>query len=970
MRFKLLFLFLSVSVFAQYNIWEEVENIPFPYISDVIADKSNNIYLVYKGLLSRSSDYGDTWKVYDSGYDSFHGGLFVDNSGRMVIVNEKYFGYYDFERDSLKFIDIGDFYKRRAAIYHDNVVLYNENGYQFSTDFGESWTPKDYLSGERPFKLINNTCYLVYNDTIKAYDLLTDELILSKSVNGVQIEYLFQDDDTLYTTHINYDLIETKDQFITTELLDNRHVSFLQKNSDGELFIRNGDVFKFHSDTGEWESQNIPWSDNEWPYCNFTSNIPVYSEDGKLYKQTGNEPDIPDDVYVPLAVGNIYRYIYYAYSSWWYEEEYRVDTITTSKTVNGKEYFKFSSENSWVRYDKDSHCYYQLNEDKESLICNFTFQNYASFATQWLEGLSQLYNSTYRLGGDTLMCKKITGTANSGYASYKFAKGVGLVSHFQSYAWDNSRWSDTYEDLCDVVIIQEDGSKLIYTSNKPTVYLYQIEFDGDYIQIPFRPTHPYDTENNLFTKTAKLEYYFDFGDNVSDNFIMDLDTIVHGDNYFNIPLPEFQDSSDVTLKFKITVTDDNFLPVNGYYPQEGMAEFKVNFADTLDNYVQLNVGNKFLYEKITTNNNGEKQFEYDLREITGSSLFYGKEYYMFKNDPAYKSYDPERKRLYLCNYSKEVIGMDFMFLTGRERSLDKLDGTSRYIKILSDTTSYYGSNKFLKGYKTIGALDPDETELYAKGIGLYYELKENQTDSLIVEYKLIESKHFDESINDFIVYQHDYTPVVNSVTHQLFDYDSLKIKISATHKLDENENDIPRESFLKDIRIIYHYKKDGVTTEEDTIRTSEIVINQDTDIKLMFDSLKVAEGYNFYYYVDVWDKSINSHVKRFPEEGYMSVILTGIDGNGLTNIDYSLEYNYPNPFNPSTTISYSIKEAGSVLLEVYDILGARVATLVNEEKSPGKYEVKFNASGFSSGMYFYKITSGEFTEVKKMILMK
>jgi hypothetical protein len=86
--------------------------------------------------------------------------------------------------------------------------------------------------------------------------------------------------------------------------------------------------------------------------------------------------------------------------------------------------------------------------------------------------------------------------------------------------------------------------------------------------------------------------------------------------------------------------------------------------------------------------------------------------------------------------------------------------------------------------------------------------------------------------------------------------------------------------------------------------------------------------------------------------------------------EFSLSQNYPNPFNPSTVISYRLPVIGFVTLKVYDILGREVVTLVNEEKSIGIYEVEFNATGFPSGIYFYKLQAGPFTETKKMILLK
>jgi hypothetical protein len=87
-------------------------------------------------------------------------------------------------------------------------------------------------------------------------------------------------------------------------------------------------------------------------------------------------------------------------------------------------------------------------------------------------------------------------------------------------------------------------------------------------------------------------------------------------------------------------------------------------------------------------------------------------------------------------------------------------------------------------------------------------------------------------------------------------------------------------------------------------------------------------------------------------------------------IEYKLEQNYPNPFNPITTIKYSIKYGGLVTLKIYDILGTEVKVLVNENKETGNYTVSFNASSLPSGVYFYKIKSGKFVDVKKMILLK
>jgi len=104
---------------------------------------------------------------------------------------------------------------------------------------------------------------------------------------------------------------------------------------------------------------------------------------------------------------------------------------------------------------------------------------------------------------------------------------------------------------------------------------------------------------------------------------------------------------------------------------------------------------------------------------------------------------------------------------------------------------------------------------------------------------------------------------------------------------------------------------------------------------------------------------------------------SGVETHSGTPGGFQLSQNYPNPFNPSTTISFSIPsvtlsgvEGFRVQLKVYDVLGNEVATLVNEEKPAGVYEVEFNASRLSSGIYFYKLQAGSFTQTKKMTLIK
>jgi hypothetical protein len=86
--------------------------------------------------------------------------------------------------------------------------------------------------------------------------------------------------------------------------------------------------------------------------------------------------------------------------------------------------------------------------------------------------------------------------------------------------------------------------------------------------------------------------------------------------------------------------------------------------------------------------------------------------------------------------------------------------------------------------------------------------------------------------------------------------------------------------------------------------------------------------------------------------------------------EFSLDQNYPNPFNPSTTIKYQLAEKRHVTLKIYDLLGREMATLVDGQEEPGYKSVRWDAAGFASGVYFYRLDSGSFTSIKKLLLLK
>jgi len=189
---------------------------------------------------------------------------------------------------------------------------------------------------------------------------------------------------------------------------------------------------------------------------------------------------------------------------------------------------------------------------------------------------------------------------------------------------------------------------------------------------------------------------------------------------------------------------------------------------------------------------------------------------------------------------------------------------------------------------------------------------------------------------------------------------------------------------------------DSVFTSDDSI--TEIFISKNDQLYVavrsegIYRSINSGENWeivnsgliNYFNYGVVEDNYSHLYVSTFGDGIFKSVSpISELEEEDNGQHNFALYNNYPNPFNPVTKIKYTIPtppitsplvkgrtEEGFVTLKVYDILGREVATLVNEEKPAGEYEVEFNATILTSGIYFYQLKAGEFTETRKMVLIK
>ena len=157
-------------------------------------------------------------------------------------------------------------------------------------------------------------------------------------------------------------------------------------------------------------------------------------------------------------------------------------------------------------------------------------------------------------------------------------------------------------------------------------------------------------------------------------------------------------------------------------------------------------------------------------------------------------------------------------------------------------------------------------------------------------------------------------------------------------------------------------------------------LSQNGEFIFEHNALQIDEN-SGHQLVPDWENLTNSELTILIDEGNDGTIddtifvknqATNVEDEGslLSPNSYNLTQNYPNPFNPTTTIKYSIPQSGNVTLKVYDILGNEVVTLLNEEKNAGVFSVTFDATGLSSGIYFYRMQAGNFIQTRKMLILK
>ena len=211
----------------------------------------------------------------------------------------------------------------------------------------------------------------------------------------------------------------------------------------------------------------------------------------------------------------------------------------------------------------------------------------------------------------------------------------------------------------------------------------------------------------------------------------------------------------------------------------------------------------------------------------------------------------------------------------------------------------------------------------------------------------------------------------NGMGGSVFEYENEEeFTLDISKKL---QNMISRDSTMKRMKRNYEKEITRINSKTDAeINSSNHIVRDRAIEKKAKDELLIRKSIN----ILMTSKSMTREQRA--ERQLEDILLVSNNGKSIGGeytgniipIEYNLSQNYPNPFNPSTTIRYSIPNQSHVVLKIYDLTGREIKILVNDIKTPGNYSVSFNASELSSGIYFYKLTAGDFVQTKKMVLVK
>jgi len=384
------------------------------------------------------------------------------------------------------------------------------------------------------------------------------------------------------------------------------------------------------------------------------------------------------------------------------------------------------------------------------------------------------------------------------------------------------------------------------------------------------------------------------------------------------------------------------------------------------NFFPLEVGNKWFYE-ATGDRHGFKTVEvYDSVQIAS-------EKYFRINGFIYPLRYEDNKLLFHKN-GTDLVYMDFNIPSG-QRVLHMPNGQVYSMREGSfemfDTTIYNKGPFFSAGIERVGTL-------YSPGIGKIFSTDyEIYGTSILENYDTLLVQAIINSPEGRVVYNNIPPPFFTSYVEVDFGNDTFTLRTEVKHEMSEINNYVDH-TLVDKVRLDYFYSNGSTTHSPGQLFGTRQHYQEMYSFTGALDRTLIQNGYLLNFKFTAWTKGLIPMYKEYPTSGYLITdgTMVSLPVELTEEQKYKLEYNFPNPFNPSTTIRYTLRENSRVVLEVYNIQGQMARRLVEENQEAGEHTAVFDGSNLASGVYIARLravsqTGGEiFTKSIKMILMK
>jgi len=480
-----------------------------------------------------------------------------------------------------------------------------------------------------------------------------------------------------------------------------------------------------------------------------------------------------------------------------------------------------------------------------------------------------------------------------------------------------------------------------------------------------------------FPTDSKLYRSFDKGNSFT---IKDFGRIDHGikaDNYGNLymllknSLIRSADRGETWEEIFYKVGYGGFFYINDKTIHVSYADYHSVFNDPevsspeYDNYFPLEVGNKWFYQ-ATSGRYGFKTIEvYDSTRIEGIKYFKVTD---FEYPLRY-----ENNMLLFYKDGADSLYMDFNTPSGQKvyyrpeaRDYAMLEGEYE----IFDTNVYNKGPYYSYGVERVGAL-------FSPGIGEIFRTSYEIFWQDIVNYDTVLVQSVINSDDGVFEYNDVPPPLFSGIVEILHEEEHFKISTDVVHEMSKITNYIDI-NMVDTVRLEYFYSNGNANQSAGNVIGERQPHQVIYSFKVPIENQLIQNGYLLHFKFNAFSKGVIPVYNIYPTEGYL------VTNGNLINLDsepkdvrkFFLRNNYPNPFNPSTNISYSLAKPSFVTLEVFNIQGERVKIVIDKQQSAGEYNAEFDGLNLTSGVYIARLravsqTGGEiFTRSIKMILMK